>query len=217
MFDDSPVTLAGLGSAFEYHDPDPVVVKENVDGSMAYAQLAADVGAPGIKVRPNGLHTDKGITPEQTCEQIGTALRQVAAFAGDLGVEVRLEVHGAGTSDPKLCRMMMDHADHPNALICWNSNATDMDDGGSIDISMWPEGKDRVAVAIADDGCGMSQETIRRIYEPFFTTKKGTGTGLGLSITYGIIEKLGGEVRVSSEPDKGTTFTVFLPLESRAA
>ncbi len=133
LFNDSPVDLAGLGSAFEYHDPDPAVVKENIDGSMAYAQLAADVGAPGIKVRPNGLHTDKGITAEQTCEQIGTALRQVAEFAGDLGVEVRLEVHGPDTSDPKLCRMMMDHADHPNARICWNSNATDMDDDGSID------------------------------------------------------------------------------------
>ncbi len=133
MFADSPVEIAGLGSAFEYHSTDPDEVKQNIEGSKAYAQLAADVGAPGIKVRPNRLLED--VPEEQTCEQIGKAIREVAAFAGDLGIEVRMEVHGRGTCEPRVSRKIIDYADHPNAKLCWNSNPQDMDDNKSIDWS----------------------------------------------------------------------------------
>jgi len=136
LFADSGVEIAGLGSAFEYHSKDPAEVKQNVDDSKAYAQLAADVGAPGIKVRPNLLFDDVPVA--QTCEQIGKALREVAAFAGGLGIEVRLEVHGGNrSSHPPHIKMMMDAADHPNALVCWNSNGRkpgegDLDEQGDI-------------------------------------------------------------------------------------
>ncbi|HOV75692.1 MAG TPA: sugar phosphate isomerase/epimerase family protein [Candidatus Hydrogenedentes bacterium] len=130
LFADSGIEIAGLGSAFEFHSKDPAEVKKNIDGAIQYAQLAADVGAPGIKVRPNGLRDD--VPPEQTCEQIGKALRQVAVFAGGIGVQVRLEVHGKDSCDPKWIRLMMDAADHPNALVCWNSNTGEQDENGSI-------------------------------------------------------------------------------------
>lgn len=132
-FTDSIVEIAGLGSAFEYHSPDPAVVKENIEGSIAYARLAADVGASGIKVRPNGLPEE--VPVEKTCEQIGKAMRQVAQFAGDIGVEVRLEVHGKNSSEPTIIRSIMDYADHPMATVCWNSNGTDMDENQSIEAS----------------------------------------------------------------------------------
>lgn len=83
-------------------------------------------------------------------------------------------------------------------------------DGGSITISSRTV-EEGVSVAVRDNGCGMSPETLSHIFEPFFTTKKGTGTGLGLSITYGIVRKLGGRIEVQSEPGTGTTFTVLLP------
>jgi signal transduction histidine kinase len=85
-------------------------------------------------------------------------------------------------------------------------------DGGMIAIEMVREGGDRVAVTVADNGVGIPKEHIQRIFEPFFTTKKGSGTGLGLSITYGIVRKLGGEIRVESEQSQGTSFTVSLPI-----
>ena len=135
MFDDSPVEIAGLGSAFEFHSDDPADVKKNVEGAIEYAQLAADVGAPGIKVRPNGLQLDKDIPAEKTCEQIGLAMRQVAVFAEGVGVQVRMEVHGRLSCDPKMVRLMMDAADHDMALVCWNSNQQDMDENKSIDWS----------------------------------------------------------------------------------
>jgi sugar phosphate isomerase/epimerase len=130
LFADSGIEIGGLGSTYEFHSKDPDEVKQNIEGAIAYAQLAADVGSPGIKVRPNGIRDD--IPVEKTCEQIGLAIRQVAVFAAGIGVQVRMEVHGKESSDPKLARKMMDAADHPNAYVCWNSNSGDQDENGDI-------------------------------------------------------------------------------------
>jgi sugar phosphate isomerase/epimerase len=131
LFADSPVQIAGLGSTYEFHSKDPAEVKKNVEGAKEYAKLAADVGTSGIKVRPNGLHKDEPV--DQTCERIGKAWGEVAAFAADLGVAVRMEVHGGGGSaEPPNVKKMLDAANHPNAVVCWNSNKSDMDESGSI-------------------------------------------------------------------------------------
>lgn len=122
QFADAGVEIAGLGSAFEYHAAEPEVVRENIDGTIEYARLAADLGCPGVKVRPNGFQEEKGIPVEKTLEQIGLSVRECAQAAGDFGVQVRVEVHGRGTSEPKHIRTIMDHADHLNAYVCWNSN-----------------------------------------------------------------------------------------------
>ena len=70
-------------------------------------------------------------------------------------------------------------------------------------------------VTIQDTGVGIPDELRDKIFEAFFTTKqKVKGVGLGLSVCYGIIKDHGGEVRVESEVDKGTTFTILLPMSS---
>jgi len=69
-------------------------------------------------------------------------------------------------------------------------------------------------ISFTDMGCGIPPEAQARIFEPFFTTKEvGKGTGLGLSVSYGIVKEHGGEIKVSSETGKGTTFTIILPLQ----
>lgn len=73
-----------------------------------------------------------------------------------------------------------------------------------------------IKVTISDTGCGISQQDIKRIYDPFFTTKsRGSGTGLGLSITYGIIQEHSGQIAVDSSVGKGTTFSIELPRYAR--
>ncbi|UCG62891.1 MAG: HAMP domain-containing protein [Candidatus Zixiibacteriota bacterium] len=65
-----------------------------------------------------------------------------------------------------------------------------------------------------DQGVGIPKEDLKKVFEPFFTTKEvGKGTGLGLSVSYGIIREHGGEIKVSSAPGQGTTFTVILPVQ----
>ncbi len=86
-----------------------------------------------------------------------------------------------------------------------------VDDGGIITIGTRQREKGGVVVEIGDNGCGMDEGTMKHIFDPFFSTKKGAGTGLGLSITYGIIEKLGGHIHVASNKGEGAVFTVELP------
>ena len=83
---------------------------------------------------------------------------------------------------------------------------------GTITITTQCE-NDQVKISVADTGCGIPEENITRIFDPFFTSKPvGEGTGLGLSLSYGIIEKHSGKIEVASELGKGTVFTITLPV-----
>src|SRR3989442_4117142 len=90
-FHDSPVELMGLGSAFDFHTPDQAKLRADIAATKEYIVLAHEVGAPGVKVRPNGL--PKGVPKEKTLEQIGRSLREIGEFAAGHGVQIRLEVH----------------------------------------------------------------------------------------------------------------------------
>jgi len=128
-FEASAVRLGGLGTTCEYHSPDPTVVRRNIEETFQWVRLARDIGSPGVKVRPNGAPKD--VPLEKTLEQIGRALRECGAFARDHGVIIQLEVHGETTSRLPNIRKIMDCADnHPGVRVCWNSNPTDLLDGG---------------------------------------------------------------------------------------
>ena len=127
-FADSPVKLWSLGSAFDFHTPDQAKLKKDIEATKEYITLAHDVGATGVKVRPNGLPKD--VPEDKTLEQIGHSLRELGVFAGYLGLQVRLEIHGAETSHVPRCKKIMDYADHPQVGVCWNSNQSDLQDGG---------------------------------------------------------------------------------------
>ncbi len=127
-FDDSPVELMGLGSACEYHATDPAELQVNLTETREFLQLSHDVGSTGVKVRPNQL--PKGVRWEKTIEQIGRSLNEVGRMADDLNQQIRVEVHGRGTSELPVMKAIMDVADHPSVGICWNCNAADMNGKG---------------------------------------------------------------------------------------
>lgn len=85
-------------------------------------------------------------------------------------------------------------------------------EGGELDIRAGLKGDGKVQVSVRDNGAGISPENLKKVFSPFFTTKPvGKGTGLGLSVCYGIIDKMGGIMEVSSQKGAGTTFTIGLP------
>jgi len=129
-FSDSPVKLVGLGSVFEYHSPDPDILRKNIEGTKECVLLARDVGAEGVKVRPNAF--PENVPREDTIQRIGLALHEVSSFAADHGIRIRLEVHGAGTCHPPFIHAMVKAAFHPNLFVCWNSNMSDLDETGGI-------------------------------------------------------------------------------------
>lgn len=128
-FAHSGITLWGLGSVCEYHSPDPDELQRNIALTAEFVALAKDVGAVGVKVRPNGFAEEAGVSKKQTLEQIGRALRQCAQAAEPFGIELWLEVHGPGTSHPPHIKTIMDIADHPLVGVCWNCNPGETVDG----------------------------------------------------------------------------------------
>ncbi len=128
QFANAGIVLWGLGSVCEYHSPDPAVVAQNIELTKRFVDLAHDVGAKGVKVRPNALPQE--VEERKTLEQIGNALRVCGEAAARMGVEIWLEVHGRGTSHPPHIRTIMDVANHPNVGVTWNCNHPhDLKDG----------------------------------------------------------------------------------------
>lgn len=90
-----------------------------------------------------------------------------------------------------------------------------VDNGGKIEIELSTVEPEMLSVRIRDDGCGISAENLKHIFDPFFSTKGEKGSGLGLSITYGIVQKLGGNLDVKSKKGEGSTFTVSFPTKKK--
>lgn len=127
MFRGRKVKLVSFGTTCEYHAADRAIVERNIEETRRWVTLAHDVEAIGVKVRPNGFPA--GVSEDATLKQIGEALRRCGEFAQGHGVEIWLEVHGRGTSDPRNIKKIMDACGHASVGVCWNSNPTDLIDG----------------------------------------------------------------------------------------
>ena len=143
-------------------------------------------------------------------------MEQIIAKAGEIVrhhceiSSVRLETSIADENATIVC----DEGQIQQALVALFVNAVEaMPGGGVITVSVGPGGdEEELCVGVADTGVGIPAEDLPRLFEPFFTTKKdGRGVGLGLSVVYGIVERHGGRISVSSEPGKGTRFDIALP------
>ena len=127
-FVDSPLEAISLASAFQYHSPDPEELRKNIEGTKEYTLLARDVGALGFRVFPNALPED--VPEERTMEQIGKALAEVGEFAYNHGVEIRVCVHGRGTSSIPVIKKIVDYSESPHVYVNWNCNPNDTEGQG---------------------------------------------------------------------------------------
>lgn len=123
-FQDSPVTCLGYGSNFEYHSPDPALLQENIAQTKAYIQLCHEIGATGIKVKPNFLPPE--VPRSKTTAQIAESLNTVGKFAQDFGQQIRVEVHGQHTQELPVMKEIFDQVTESNVKICWNCNNEDL-------------------------------------------------------------------------------------------
>lgn len=123
-FDDSRVKCIGYGSNFEYHSPDPKQLRENIEQTKEYIKLCKDIGATGIKVKPNDLPA--GVPEEKTLAQIAASLNEIGKFALDYNQLVRVEVHGNKTQEIPKMKKIFDQVTEKNVKICWNCNDQDL-------------------------------------------------------------------------------------------
>lgn len=127
-FADSPVTCVGYGSNYEFHSPDPAKLRENIEGAKEYVKLCKDIGATGLKVKPNTL--PKEVEREKTIAQIARSLDEVGRFAKDYGQLIRVECHGSITQEIPNMKAIFEQVTEKNVVMCWNSNNVDLNPPG---------------------------------------------------------------------------------------
>lgn len=169
QFADAGVAVWGCGSTCDFHHADPAKVKAQIELCKRFVELAADIGGKGVKVRPNGL--PKGVETKKTLAQIGQALVPCGQAASEAGVEIWVEVHGNGTSQPGHMKTIMDECGHKAVGVTWNSNPTDLK-GGSVAEAfklLWPWFKSCHINALYNDAAG------RYPYRELFGLLRGAG------------------------------------------
>lgn len=159
------------------------------------------------------LEFSREATPEKNPESLNTILEKT----------LRLLENQAGFHDIDI-RRYFDH-NLPTILVDANqlnqvfiniiiNAAQAMPDGGKLELTTGlDKSGNQLFVRVRDTGCGIPEENLKRIFDPFYTTKESGGTGLGLSVSYGIVENHGGTIEVESRVGEGTTFVVLLPRE----
>jgi two-component system sensor histidine kinase HydH len=122
-----------------------------------------------------------------------------------------IEIHWSGSEN--LPQVQLDVDRFSQCLLNLYLNAIhSMDAGGVLSINSSPGDNENIKIEIADTGKGINPSDLKKIFDPYFTTKS-TGTGLGLAIVHKIIEAHRGNIKVTSTPGKGTVFTIFIPIQ----
>jgi PAS domain S-box-containing protein len=176
-----------------------VVLRESVEGTTRVADIVQNLKSfareDSLQKTPHDLN--EGV--EAMIRMVWNELKYSCKIEKDLGELPLVRCH-AGQINQVIMNVLVNAA-HAMAPA-----------GGTITIRTHAH-EDAVEISISDTGCGMTPEVMQHIFDPFFTTKDvGKGTGLGLSISHGIVSDHGGHFDVSSEPDNGSNFRIFLPL-----
>lgn len=226
-------TLAG-GVAHEFNNLLAIMIGYN-DLALAELPESGDVVEFLTEVRTAGIRA------RDVIQQLLTFSRHHVAHQEplQLGTSVENVVKLLRSTIPANISIITDIAEDLSPIIgdinqldqviinlCGNAKDALLERGGSIHISVENYDPDKmqqpeptinisgpqVKLTVADDGCGIDQEVLEKIFEPYYTTKEvGKGTGIGLSVVYGIVQQHQGNIQVESHPNRGTSFQIYLP------
>jgi len=165
----------------------------------------------------NLLNFSRRSSVEKTTADINDIIRKILSLVEHdfemKGVRLRLDLDTAvpttRANENEIAQVILNLA---------NNAADSMPTGGDLDVTTrYDEAADRICISVHDTGCGIKESDRTRVFEPFFTTKEvGKGTGLGLSISYKIVENHLGSIEFDTALNKGTTFRVYLPANTKA-
>lgn len=212
--------IMGYGSILLMNTDKDSTLKSYVESMLASAERATALTQSLLAFSRKQTISPKNIELNSVIKNVEKLLRRL------IGEDIELQIEMSPAAVP----VFADQGQIEQVLINLAANARDaMPQGGSLTIktevlkgneevfsrfSQTKPGK-YACISVVDTGTGMNKETAQRIFEPFFTTKEeGKGTGLGLSIVHGVITQHNGYIDVHSEPGRGTTFTMYLPLAS---
>lgn len=126
-FEQSKIRLVSYGTTCRFQSPDEAERNHQLEIGKQFVDLAHDTGAIGIKIQPMGFA--EGVSKETTIQYFGASLHQLGDYGAAKGVEIWMEVHGRGTSDPPVAAAIVRAAAHKNVGVCWNSNPQDLTNG----------------------------------------------------------------------------------------
>lgn len=163
------------------------------------------------KVVHNMLAYARKMEPRHEDVDVNDTISQTIALLNNHASINNIEIHKY--LDDSIPLIDSDQAQLQQVFLNLLTNAIDaIDSDGTIEAASHYKG-DKIVVTIKDDGPGLSNDMIRKVFDPFVTTKDpGKGTGLGLWVSHNIISKMGGSIRVKNNPDKGAVFTVEIPF-----
>jgi two-component system cell cycle sensor histidine kinase/response regulator CckA len=189
-------------------------LEQVLDASQRAEQLTRQLLAFSRRqvVQPQALEVDEvvGSVLRLLRRLIGEDVELVARLRDDAGV-IKAD---RGQLEQVLLNFAVNSRDAMpgGGVLTIEARQEELTDGDAVDrVLRAPPGR-YGAISVSDTGTGIDSSSREHIFEPFFTTKAGVGTGLGLATVYGIVQQAGGDIRVESRPDAGTTFTVFFPL-----
>jgi two-component system NtrC family sensor kinase len=217
-FNNLLTVIMGYGNLVRMKMPDDSPERSNLDHVLEAAGRATELTRGLLAFSRKQVMTPRTVDLNELIRDVEKFLRRI------IGEDIRLQTTLSGFEPT----VYVDKGQIEQALINLATNARDaMPKGGLLAISTELRELDAAfirahgqgepgryaVISVSDTGQGMDEALRHRIFEPFFTTKEtGKGTGLGLSIVYGIVKQHNGSVNVYSEPGKGTTFRIYLPL-----
>lgn len=224
-FNNLLTAISGYGQVIQENiPPDDELLRESARNVLKATQRAADLTRSLLAFGRKQTMKQEPVSVNAIIENICRLIRMV------IGEDIEVSVNLSGEN----LLINADAGQVEQVLMNLATNARDaMPRGGRLRITAGgiavedgsvarydlPAAGRYALVSVTDTGRGIDKESLGKIFEPFYSTKKvGEGSGLGLSTAYGIIKQHNGSIQVSSEPGTGTTFTVYLPLiEGRAA